>query len=188
MEITDCNLKKLPRDFTMDKYGLHVRFVEEGDAAFICEIRSNPKAVKFLHSGADDIERQVQWIREYKKRESEGKDFYFVFETPQGEKLGVVRMYSINENSFTTGSWAFKLNAPKGASILADIICKEFGFELYPDSVCLWDANEDNTTVLNYGKSYNPQLLRREGKQMFFSCTKEDCERTVVRYKRMLLR
>ena len=70
---------KLDSDFTYEKYGLQLRFVNEDDAEFIIKLRTDPKLGKFIHSTSSDIEEQKKWIRAYKKREQAGTDYYFIF-------------------------------------------------------------------------------------------------------------
>ena len=69
----------LPEDFTMEKYGLFARFVNESDAEFIVKLRTDPVLGKWIHSTDSDIENQKQWLREYKERERNGLDYYFIF-------------------------------------------------------------------------------------------------------------
>ena len=69
---------KIPENFTIERYGLNVRLVEEKDAGFILSLRTNPKLSRYIHNTDDSLDKQRQWIRDYKKRELEGKDYYFI--------------------------------------------------------------------------------------------------------------
>ena len=71
--------KKLPKGFTLDKYGLHVRLVNEDDAAFIVKLRTDERLGQFIHATSPDVEQQKAWIRKYKEREAEGLEYYFIF-------------------------------------------------------------------------------------------------------------
>ena len=181
-------LKLLPDDFSLDKYGLHVRLVEEVDSDFIVKIRLNPKVSLYMHKADNDVEKQREWICKYKEREKRGEDFYFLFELPDGTPQGVSRIYNINENSFTTGSWVFDTCSRPTSAILGDILTKEIGFELYPDSVCHWDNNKSNLNVLKYSKLYNPTIERETNDTIYFSCTKENSVRMKNRVLRMLVK
>ena len=63
----------------IEKYGLKARLVEEQDAAFILSLRTDPKLSRFLHPTENDEEKQRAYIRGYKEREKQGKDYYFIF-------------------------------------------------------------------------------------------------------------
>ena len=102
---------KLDSDFTYEKYGLQLRFVNEDDAEFIIKLRTDPKLGKFIHSTSSDIEEQKKWIRAYKKREQAGTDYYFIF-FKDGVPVGLNRLYWIKEDSYTSGSWVFSPDAP----------------------------------------------------------------------------
>lgn len=121
-------MKKLPADFEIDKYGLHVRFVNESEPDFILKLRTNEKLSRFIHSTDNDIDKQKEWIRSYKIREANAEDYYFIFykdEIP----VGLNRIYGIHDNVFTTGSWVFDENVPFECAIAASIITRELAFE-----------------------------------------------------------
>lgn len=121
-------MKKLPENLELDKYGLHVRFVNENDVSFILKLRTNKKLSQFIHSTENDIGKQKEWIRNYKIRESKGEEYYFIF---YKEKIpvGLNRIYGIHDNVFTTGSWIFEENVPFECSIAASILTRELAFE-----------------------------------------------------------
>ena len=97
---------KLPENFEFHKYGIDVRLATEEDSAFILSLRTNGALNAFLHETSDDLEKQRMWMREYKKREKEGLDYYFVY-SECGNPFGVDRVYNISQdkNSYTGGSW-----------------------------------------------------------------------------------
>lgn len=149
----------LPEDFTLDRYGLHVRFVNEDDAEFILGLRTDSKLGQYISATNGDIEKQKEWTRQYKIRERQGTDYYFMFEKPLGTRLGVSRIYEIKKETFQTGSWIFRKDAPFGAAFLGDIICHEIAYELFPDSVNFHDIKKDNFSVNKYADQFNPQFI-----------------------------
>lgn len=149
----------LPSNYSIERYGLHVRFVNEEDSEFIVNLRTDSQRGQFISSTDASVEKQREWIRDYKKRESQGTDYYFMFETLSGERLGVSRIYEIKKETFQTGSWVFKKDSPFGAAILGDIICHEIAFELFPDGVNLHDIKKANAPVNKYADIFNPQFI-----------------------------
>lgn len=178
-------LNKLPSDFTLERYGLFVRFVNEEDADFILQLRTNEKLSRYIHGTDANVELQKEWIKGYKKRESAGTDYYFMFEKPQGVRLGVCRIYDIQEDNFTIGSWVFSPEAPVGASILGDIITREIAFELFPDSKHLFDVKKANVNVNRYNATYHSELVREDALTNYYTCSKENFEKYKVRFLRM---
>lgn len=118
----------LPKDFTIEKYGLFARFVEERDAEFILSLRTDKRLSRYLNPTDNDVNKQKEWIKAYKEREAKGEDYYFIF-FKNDEPLGLNRMYNIHGTTFTTGSWLFKQGAPFESSILASIIVRELAYE-----------------------------------------------------------
>lgn len=118
----------LPPDFTMEKYGLYARFVNEDDAEFILKLRTDEDLGRWIHSTDNDLEKQKQWLREYKQRERQGLDYYFIF-YKDGVPVGLNRLYEIKGTTFTTGSWIFIKEAPLECSIAASIMVRELAFE-----------------------------------------------------------
>ena len=85
------------KDFPMKRYGISVRLVEEDDAEFILKLRTNRKLSRYLHKTDADIEKQIQWIRNYKKRELEGTEYYFLFYNDL-QKIGVSYIFAGEKN------------------------------------------------------------------------------------------
>lgn len=92
--------------------GKFVKFqlVQEEDIEFIVKIRNNHKHKRNLGVSASNYEEQRKWLVEYKKREKNGEDFYFLIKDKKtDEKIGLVRVYDIQEdNSFEQGSLVLK--------------------------------------------------------------------------------
>ena len=178
-------MNTLPDDFSINRYGLHVRLVQEDDAEFILSLRTNEKLARFINATSADVSQQIEWTRIYKKREASGTDYYFVFEKPQGTPVGVCRIYDVEPGRFTTGSWLFSPSAPVGASILADIITREIAWELWPDAVQFFDVKKDNTTVNKYHTTFRAKIIRETEDDCFYSCSRENFEKRKNLHLRM---
>jgi hypothetical protein len=66
---------KLPSDFSLERYGVSVRLANEDDSEFILSLRTNEKLSRFIHSTDNDLEKQREWMRNYKIREANGEDY-----------------------------------------------------------------------------------------------------------------
>jgi len=166
--------KILPEDFALDRYGLHVRLVNEDDAEFILSLRTDTRLSQFISATNSDIEKQRIWTRNYKTRERMGTDYYFMFEKPIGNRLGVSRIYEIKLETFQTGSWIFKKDAPFGSAFLGDIICHEIAFELFPDAVNLHDIKKANFGVNKYADEFHPQFIFETEKTRYYINRKDN--------------
>lgn len=177
-------MKKLPESFELDLYGLHVRLVCEEDAEYIVQLRTNPTKNRYIHSTLNDVKAQKEWIRLYKQREAEGKEYYFIF-SYQDENVGVARIYEIEDDSFTSGSWLASSNMV-GIGVLCDIISREIAFDLYPDSLNYFDIRKGNKSVIRYAQSYHPILYKEDVENLYFYINRKNFERYKQLYLRMV--
>ena len=159
-------MKTLPSNFELDRYGLHVRLVREEDAEFIVKLRTNEHNSRYIHDTEADVAQQEEWLRAYKQREIEGKEYYFVFEANE-EPQGVYRIYNRHEEWCVTGSWVFKPDAERNSALKAMIITHEIVFEnLGHEYVHDVDGiNEHNRGVINAMKSIGGKFWGERGEE-----------------------
>lgn len=173
--------KFLPPDFEGNKYGLHYRLVNEEDAEFIYKLRSDPKLSKYIHDIEGGVENQIEWIRKYKKREKDGTDYYFIFFKDKSP-VGLYRLYSIHDNTFTSGSWVMAPYANINEVVAVPIIIRELAFEqmgfTFEDN---YDAcHVDNKKVIKFNLKCGCKIYKHfqdiKGEYVAMSLTKEDFE------------
>lgn len=151
----------------INKYGISLRLVEESDAQFIVDLRTDEKLSRFLSVTYADVEEQKKWLRAYKKREEKDEEFYFVA-LYQGRVYGTTRIYNIETDCFEVGSWLFAPDAPNGVAVLADIVAREFAFEKLNVGRCKFEVRRKNVSVVKYHKSYKPILIKETEQDYFF--------------------
>lgn len=134
----------LPSNFHMRKYGLDVRLVTLDDAEFILSLRTSKRG-QILNHTESDLESQLRWMKDYKTRESDGLDYYFIYHY-QGEPIGVNRIYNINweTKSCTTGSWVIKEGVEFDVSIRTMLILREMVFETLGLEISYGDTRKTN--------------------------------------------
>jgi len=143
----------LPEDFSLERYGLSVRFVNVEDAEFILKLRTDPVKGRYIGRTDDTIFSQVNWIKNYKNREKLGEDYYF-FYSFKGKPAGVNRIYNIHGTTFIHGSWIFSNEVPPFCSLAAAVIAREIAYEelnltLEED---ISGIHEDNSSVLEVSR------------------------------------
>lgn len=127
-------MNKLPDNFEINRYGLHVRFVNVDDAKFILDIRTDLKNRRYIHDTDSNLQNQINYIEQYKLKERLGEEYYLLFEY-NDEPQGVYRIYNRNEDWCTTGSWVFspcanKFSALKSLVIVHEIVFDNLGYSL----------------------------------------------------------
>ena len=183
--------KILPPDFTIEKYGLFARFVNESDAEFIIKLRTDPILGKWIHSTDSDLDKQKEWIRNYKERERKGEDYYFIF-YKNDVPAGLNRLYHIHGTTFTTGSWVFRPDIPFECCIAASIIVRELAFEtLNMKFEHAFDGvHVENKKVIKFNHMMGLKDLRLfedvKGTYIEQSLTKEDFEKNKTRMLKLI--
>ena len=184
-------MNKLPENFELDRYGLHIRLVKEEDAEFIVRLRTDEKLSKFIHSTKNDIQKQIDYIKDYKEREARGEDYYFIF-SYQHQTVGVARLYNINERHFTFGSWLFLPNIPFWIPAAGAVISREIGFEFLEKDVEkeVDGTHENNKGVILFSKmlgmNFNSFRMDTKGKYLTGELKKEDFEKNKLKITRII--
>ena len=174
----------LPSNFCIEKYGIKARFVDVSDVDFVLSLRSDKELTKYIHQINNDRDAQIAWIKGYKEREREGKEYYFIF-SKDGVEYGLERIYDVTNDSYTHGSFLFKPNAPIGMSSLCDIITREVGFDVLGIPRNLFDVRKENKNVLHYHKTFNPTFLYETELDYFFELSKENFDKNKQKYLRI---
>lgn len=159
--------------YKIEKYGIVLRTVDTSDAEFILSLRTNPELNQFISYTDPDLNNQIKWIENYKKRESERKELYFVAEDKKGRRYGTIRLYNFDEKSFEIGSWLFLHEAPMGMAVKAHFIGYEIGFEVFKFDYCRFDIRKKNQKVLKYMEDFETNLVGEDELNYYFNLTRE---------------
>lgn len=167
--------------------GKHIilRLVEESDAQFILDLRTDKKA-KYLSKTDNNLENQIKWIRNYKEREKENKEFYFVIENKENEKIGLVRAYNIEDDSATSGSWIMLDNVKIESTLEGVLLLYGFIFEHLEKKKIFFDVRKGNKKVWRFHKSYGAIQIDEDELDYFFEFKKNDFNKMKDEYQRYL--
>lgn len=165
---------------------INMRTVTIKDAEFIYNMRQNQNKTKYLSKVSGNVESQKEWIKNYKKREKTKKEFYFVIESKDEEKLGLVRMYDFRNDSFCWGSWLIKENAPKTTAIESALQIYEFGFYGLEFEKSHFDVRKGNDKVIAFHKRFGAKIVDENELDYFFKFEKSDYEIIREKYKRYI--
>lgn len=164
---------KFDSDYTLYRYGLTVRLVNEDDAEYILKLRTDPKLGMFLSTTQNDVEKQKQWIRDYKLREKEGTDYYFVY-LHEGVRIGLNRIYNINGKTATSGSWICSPGLPFELPLLTVVIIREIFFEILELDIDYMDTRKENKKVIKLHHLLGAHKTGENNIDVFHYLTKED--------------
>ncbi len=154
---------------------INLRPCEISDAEFIVNLRI--KKGKFLSSTSPDINQQEEWIKSYKQREQSGDEFYFIIEDKSKQKLGVVRMYDFQGDSFCWGSWLIKDGAPIKTALRSAIMIYEFAFYKLKFKKSHFDVRKGNRSVIKFHESFGAVKFKESDIDNYYNLTMEDYEK-----------
>ena len=154
------------------------------DAEFILELRLDPSLSQYVHQVDNDLQKQRQWMLDYKQRERNRKEFYFIIGSLEGDSYGACRLYDFKEGSFSWGSWMIKRDAPSYAAIESALSVYEFAFYRLGFQRSHFDVRKANERVVRFHESFGAKRTSSDPENYYFSFEKGDYEITRARYKK----
>lgn len=110
----------MKHSISVDGFGFRLRPVSVEDAAFIVQLRTQPRVVGTVGDTSKDVEAQRQWIARYFDRSC---DYYFVVEVA-GRPVGTISLYDVADGSAEWGRWIIEegvLGALPSAILVHDL-------------------------------------------------------------------
>ncbi len=159
---------------TINKYNIKLRLVEENDAEFILELRTDSSKSRFISQTAFDVEKQKEWIQNYKEREVSGDEFYFIASDTNNVDFATYRIYNKKDDTIEIGSFISKplYNNPINI-IRLDIFIKEYVFTVLGFQKLNFEIRKDNKSVVNYHKKFEPIVVNEDELNYYFILEKE---------------
>lgn len=107
---------------------LVLRLIRPDDADYVHGLRIDPAYNAHLSEVRGTVDDQRRWIETYKAREGAGAEYYYIIERHDGTRCGTVRLYDIDSDSFTWGSWILDQNKPRKAALESAVLSFGAGF------------------------------------------------------------
>lgn len=172
-------MKKLDKNFSLEKYGLKVRLVNEKDAEFIVSLRSNPDKTKYMITLDNEVESQIRWIHEYKKREKKGLDYYFIYSDNEDKQIGLNRISHIDYLNRTakTCSW-ITIEGLINEAFKMSVIQSEIAFELLEIDTFRFEVHKKNNRLIRFYKLFNYNYIDKGTEYYYFLIMKSDFLKT----------
>jgi RimJ/RimL family protein N-acetyltransferase len=161
---------------------INLRLINKKDALFIIELRNSRG--QFLSEIDNDLQKQEQWILDYKEREKKGEEFYFIIESLEGEKLGSIRIYNFKQGSFCWGSWIIKETAPYSTALRSSLAIYDFAFNTLGFSKACFQVDKQNKRVINFHKKTGANIVNENKKEYFFNYFLESYKKYKDKYKK----
>jgi len=162
----------LPSDFKYKDFGLEVRLVDERDVDYILSLRTNKNLTRFIHQTDNDREKQIEWIRSYKTRERDGREYYFIY-LLNGKPVGLNRIYNIFEYYGTIGSWICNPDNEAEVSLATYILMFDLLFDHIKLDITIFDVRKENKHVWKLHKMLGVQSVGESDIDYYFTLNKE---------------
>lgn len=164
-------MNKLPANFTAERYGLTVRLVNDDDASYILSLRTNEELTKFIHPTENDLVKHLEWMKKYKVRESEGRDYYFIY-FKDGKPVGINRIYNVFDYYGTIGSWICNPSNETETSMATYFFMLDILFEHLNLDLSVFDVRKKNTHVWKLHKMVGAMNIGESDIDYFFVLNK----------------
>ncbi len=163
---------------------INLRLVELEDVNFIYQLRRDKNLNMYLSKIDEDINKQIEWLKNYKIREQEKKEYYFIIEGKNLEQFGVCRLYDFKDDSFSTGSWIIKRGSPFYVAIESMLLGYEFCFSILGYNMMYIDVIKENKKLIKHHQQLGARVIKSDNAKCYFELTKENYEKIKCKYQK----
>ena len=161
--------------------------VQPSDAAYIHGLRTDPRYNRYLSSVTGGVAEQRDWIEEYKQREAAGVEYYYIIERrSDSTRCGVIRLYGIERDHFTWGSWILDENKTSKAALESALLSFAVGFRGLGARLALIDVRKDNVGALAFYRRFGMTETGEDAENCYFEYPRERFERDEPGYLALL--
>ncbi len=162
----------LPSLSRVEGPNLILRLIEPEDAAYVHGLRTDPAYNLHLSEVGGAVETQRQWIEQYKAREAEGDELYYVIERKDGTRCGLVRLYDIEAGEFTWGSWILDENKPPKAALESAVLIYDIGLDRIQCERAVFDVRRYNTHTTAFHRRFGARQTGEDSENVYFDYTR----------------
>lgn len=154
-----------------------LRTVEVADAAFILSLRLNKELNQYLSRVENNLQNQKDWIIEYKRREKNQEEYYFIIEDQKGTKFGTVRIYAIQTNECTWGSFILQPDKPSNFSYQSARLSFDFAFNTLGMNKIHLEVNKRNDRAIRIYTKLGFEQINYDQENLYMVLSKENHEK-----------
>lgn len=169
-----------PRVRTGSATGHRLRFrhVTPGDAEFVLGLRTDARKGKHLSPTSPDIDEQRRYLEKYASINDQA---YFIVETLDGRRVGTIRIYDPQGDSFCWGTWILADDAPKSSAVESTLMIYRYGLDLGFQRAH-FDVRKGNEKVWRYHERCGAKRVRETDMDYFYEIDREAIEHLFERY------
>lgn len=176
-------------DFNLKANTVYLRLVKESDAVFICGLRNDEQLNTYISKSTADEEAQRNWIINYKEREVNGEEYYFIICRKSDDlQIGTVRLYDFQENpkSFCWGSWILNENKTRFSAVESSLLVYEAGFTQLGFEQSHYDVMKGNDKVHSFHLKMGAKKVSEDDTNIYYIFPKGQHEKNKIHYAKFL--
>lgn len=152
-----------------DGPNLSLRLIQLEDAEYVHALRTDTTYNRYLSEVHGTPEDQLRWIEDYKAREAALRELYYVIERKDGTRCGVVRLYDIESDCFTWGSWILDHNKTPKAALESAMLSFGIGFDGLERSMAHIYVRIGNEKAHSFYVRFGMTEVRRDDQDINFA-------------------
>lgn len=155
-----------------------LRLVEEADAALIVRLRNDKRLSAYLSHTSNDVEQQRRWIADYKQRERQGEELYYII---AGMSRGAVRLYDFAGGKFFWGSLVMEHDNVFTVIEVITLVY-QIGFECLGFVQARFNVRQNNHRVLALHRRLGARYIGDQGEDSCFEFFPQDYRRLQAQF------
>ena len=152
------------------------------DAEFIFGLRNDPVKSQHLSSVSALLEDQVAWLARYGTTEGQA---YFIIEHG-GERIGTVRLYDAQGDSFCWGSWILVDKRPRHAALESALMVYSYGVDDLGFQCSHFDVRKANEKVCRFHERLGATQTSSNDVDNFYTMSPDAIRRFLEQYPDVL--
>lgn len=148
--------------------GLRMRLVQPEDAGYIYALRTDPTYNTYLSPVSGGIEAQAAWIKRYKQDEAADTQYYCMIERQDGQACGLVRLYDIQSQAFTWGSWILDANKPTKAALESAYLIYDIAFNHLSLDRAVFEVMRENAHTQAFHRRFGARETGMDDTNVYF--------------------
>lgn len=166
---------------------LRLRPVRLKDASYIHALRLDPTYNRHLSTVTGSVEKQRSWIVSYLQREAKGTEIYYIIERRDtGLPCGTVRLYEIEADRFTWGSWILDESKTPKAALESAVLSFGVGFFDLGKDLAKIDVRIANTHADAFYRRFGMNEKHRTAQDIFHEYSRTCLEANLKEYMDIL--
>lgn len=166
---------------------INFRLVLPQDADFIYSLRTNLNYNSYLSEVTGGVASQREWIKSYKQKEAALEELYFVITDKNNNPCGVVRIYEIETNTFTWGSWILTSDKPAKAALESAVIIYDVGFIELNLNEAHFEVDKRNVRTLEFHRRFGANEVGDDETNYYFRYSKDDFQNMREEFRKILV-